>query len=487
MDLNINDENERSCIIPFWPYSVGELMEREKEKDDARLLVLLFVALAFLGAIFAAHLDMRYAGITRLLWIVPFALVPLFVKRSAPSQLVCDSRGLRLETIAAGTVSVKQRLNWDDISEIYLTERKAKQRVLDQYICFKSKKGHTRDSYQSATRHVPCPHALLKIKLETIGTAAHWRTLVHSIYKWSSIEVKGVDADLFNNLNIDQKAPTYTKIWLDAMLAPPQRHLITALNNGVSIKNGEYLLEDKLGMGGQGSAYLARTKGGQEVVLKETILPLYVESRIRRQALENFEHEARILGSLNHPNVVKLIDCFVEDHRGYLVLERIKGPNLAEYIAKNGPLGETHAVPLGLAMCDILSYLHGVSPPIVHRDFTPDNLILRPDGSLTLIDFTIAQQSADTATANVMGKHAYLPPEQFRGKATPQSDIYALGCTLYYLLTSENPEPLTCSHPKLVRDSVSSAMDQVVATATELEASKRFSSAMDVRHALSNI
>jgi serine/threonine protein kinase len=111
-------------------------------------------------------------------------------------------------------------------------------------------------------------------------------------------------------------------------------------------------------------------------------------------------------------------------------------------------------------------------------------LILGPDGSLKLIDFMVAQQSADTATATVVGKHAYLPPEQFRGRAIPRSDIYAFGCTLFYLLTGKDPEPLTSSHPIFERDTVSGAMDTLVATATDLDLNKRFACADDVRQAL---
>ncbi len=121
---------------------------------------------------------------------------------------------------------------------------------------------------------------------------------------------------------------------------------------------------------------------------------------------------------LDHPQVVKLEDFFVEDHRAYLVLEHIDGENLREIVLRDGPMSEERIKKLGEQMCSILTYLHKLSPPLVHRDFTPDNLILHKDGTLKLIDFNDAQQVEYATTGTVVGKQAYLPPEQFRGQAS---------------------------------------------------------------------
>ncbi len=95
--------------------------------------------------------------------------------------------------------------------------------------------------------------------------------------------------------------------------------------------------------------------------------------------------------------------------------------------------------------CGLLDLLHANS--IVHRDFTPDNLILNSKGQLKLIDFNVAQQIQEGSTGTIVGKHAYVPPEQFRGKATSQSDLYAFGATMFYLLTGKDPEPISQSIP----------------------------------------
>jgi serine/threonine-protein kinase len=187
---------------------------------------------------------------------------------------------------------------------------------------------------------------------------------------------------------------------------------------------------------------------------------------------------------LQHPQVVKLFDFFVEDHRGYLVLERITGRSLSQLVAREGPRPEVDVVELARQMCNILEYLHGLTPPLVHRDFTPDNLIFDDDEILKLIDFNVACAQNYTTTATVVGKRAYLPPEQFRGKPCTQSDIYAFGGTLYYLLTGEEPEPITTSHPILSRRDVSEELDHLVARATNPDLKLRYFDVTAIRHDL---
>jgi serine/threonine protein kinase len=99
-----------------------------------------------------------------------------------------------------------------------------------------------------------------------------------------------------------------------------------------------------------------------------------------------------------------------------------------------------------LEAAKILQYLHSQSPPLIHRDVTPDNLVLARDGCLSLIDFGAANALLGTATGTLVGKQSYIAPEQFRGKAGLSSDIYSLGATVYFALTGREPEPLTELH-----------------------------------------
>ncbi|MBZ0189039.1 MAG: protein kinase, partial [Candidatus Obscuribacterales bacterium] len=129
----------------------------------------------------------------------------------------------------------------------------------------------------------------------------------------------------------------------------------------------------------------------------------------------------------------------------------------------------------------VLDYLHGQSPPIIHRDFTPDNLILEPDGNVKLIDFSVAQKIENDITGSVVGKANYIAPEQFRGKPTIQSDIYSLGATCYYLLTGTIPDPISRLRPQAVKPEISSDVDAIIASCTHLDPEKRYKSVSDLR------
>ena len=226
----------------------------------------------------------------------------------------------------------------------------------------------------------------------------------------------------------------------------------------------------------------------EDVVLKEYMLPVYVDIKARKQSIENFESEAKMLSKLDCDSIVKLKDFFVEDHRAYLVLEYIKGENLEEYIRKNGPMAEADAIKIGIEMCNILSYLQTQEPKIVHRDFTPDNLMRTEENKIKLIDFMVAQEVENVGlTSAVVGKQAYMPPEQFKGKVGIRSDIYALGAGLYYILTGEEPEPLMQSIPILKREDITPRLSDIVAKATEQDESKRYASAEELRSALEKL
>lgn len=312
----------------------------------------------------------------------------------------------------------------------------------------------------------------IKLKLGAIATLEERNKLLKAIEDWSGEAAR--DPQLLEML-----APahdhSYTELWLQALSAPPKRERLTPLHEGALLQDQKYEVLRQLGVGGQGTAYMAVIRGtDHRVVLKEFILPVYVDVNVRRQALDKMQHEAAILRRLDNDRVVKLIEFFVEDHRGYLVLECIDGPSLRMHVAQNGYLPEPQVRELASQMSEILTYLHSLEPPVVHRDFTPDNLILGRDGILKLVDFNVAQQTESTATGTVVGKHAYISPEQFRGRPTIQSDIYAMGATLYFLLTGNDPEPITSSHPITHCPDLSKELDQLIATATALDAKKRY-------------
>ncbi len=283
---------------------------------------------------------------------------------------------------------------------------------------------------------------------------------------------------------------SYTELWISALSAPPERLQVTALQAGAKIR--EYTVSSQLPSGGQANLYKAKTApdtaggGDKDVVIKEFILPIHVSRAESKEMLQNFEEEARLLQGLIHAQIVKLLDFFSEDHKTYMVFEYVDGKNLRSLVQAKQLFDENTVIRLAQQMCTILDHLHSCSPPVIHRDFTPDNLMLEADGKLKLIDFNVAQKQDEQRQNTVAGKRAFTPPEQLRGKATTQSDIYALGATLFYLLTAEEPEPLSVLHVKDFYPPVSKNLDAVIAKCTELELSKRYENVNQVKADLLN-
>jgi serine/threonine-protein kinase len=221
-------------------------------------------------------------------------------------------------------------------------------------------------------------------------------------------------------------------------------------------------------------------------ILKESVLPADIQSELKSKAEEQFEREARILAGLSHPRIAKVLDHFVE--RGhYLLIQFINGQDLRQLVNQAGCLSESKALEYGLQIADILEYLHKKEPAIIHRDLTPENLIVDDKGRIVLIDFGAANEFLHTATGTLVGKHAYMAPEQLRGKACTQSDLYALGSTLFFLLTGKDPLPLSQSHPANSNSAVSNPTDDLVSRLTHAKKDERYQTAADVKRAITRI
>lgn len=286
------------------------------------------------------------------------------------------------------------------------------------------------------------------------------------------------------------EAPTYTNMWLDDMHSA-RRRSVEPLKVGQKLQDGRYVIREKLATGGQAIVYRARdvsfcteTCDDKSIVLKEFILPVSAGSQVRNRSFENVKNEADVLSALDHPGIIKILDHFVEDHRAYLVLESVEGNTLRDIVTTNGALPDKTVAPLITSLCDILKYLHARQPPIVHRDISPDNLMLTADGTVKLLDFNVAQRMESNETKTVVGKHNYIAPEQFRGKPVPQSDLYSLGGTIFFLLTGTDPVPLSCSRPSTKE--VESSFENLVAKMTQTDLEKRFKNVDEVLEFLTN-
>ncbi|MBY0551828.1 MAG: serine/threonine protein kinase [Candidatus Obscuribacterales bacterium] len=272
---------------------------------------------------------------------------------------------------------------------------------------------------------------------------------------------------------------SFTKIWEDDLANRFGSTVFVPLEPGDKLQNGTLQVVGQIAFGGLSAIYLVKRKSGDLCVIKEAVIPSSADEASREKAMEMFAREAQLLMTLKHPRIARVLDNFVENTRHYLLLEHIEGRDLRRFVKEHGAQKEEMVLRWAREALEVVLHLHELQPPIVHRDLTPDNLVLEKDGSVTLIDFGAANEFLGTATGTLVGKQSYIPPEQFRGKAVPQSDLYSLGATLHFLLTGHDPEPLSQSHPRELQPSVSQECDSFVAKLTEMDLSERFATAAD--------
>ncbi|TGN65242.1 serine/threonine protein kinase [Nocardioides eburneiflavus] len=200
---------------------------------------------------------------------------------------------------------------------------------------------------------------------------------------------------------------------------------------------GRYTLEREIGRGGSGTVHLALDEVlGRQVAIKRIgLIPGSDNAE-----LERAEREARLAAALNHPNVVSVFDLVDADDVRWLVMEFVDGETLSERVRSSGPLETTEAARLLGQTADALVEAHGLG--IVHRDVKPSNILIA-GGDAKLNDFGIARATDDpslTQTGLVTGSPAYLAPEVASGSsATPASDVWSLGATLYHAVTGRPP------------------------------------------------
>jgi serine/threonine protein kinase len=258
-----------------------------------------------------------------------------------------------------------------------------------------------------------------------------------------------------------------------------------------SLLKDRYRILKKLAQSGMGTIYLAHDEVlNVHIAIKEN---LYTTEGHSRQ----FRQEATILAKLRHPNLPRVIDHFVMPGVGeYLVMDYIEGQDLDERLESlDAPMPEDEIVQMGAVVCEALSYLHSRTPPVIHRDIKPANIKLTPDGHVVLVDFGLAKfyaQGEMTATGAQGITPGYSPVEQYGQGTDARSDIYALGATLYTLLTAERPpealeralgtdgiRPIVSLNPD-----VSPGVAAVVRKAMAVQAEDRYESADALQEAL---
>jgi hypothetical protein len=260
---------------------------------------------------------------------------------------------------------------------------------------------------------------------------------------------------------------------------------------GTELAGGAYEVESLLGYGGQGVTYLAQAKVSRgrdaapagQVVIKEVVLPTHAEVRIQQDAVTAFERGAELLQKMTHPQIVKLWDHFIENGRAYLILEYIQGRTLRSLVEQVGVLPLHTVLKMADELCDILQYLHSQNPQVIHCDLAPDNLILTPGETIKLVDFDVARVLDARRYSFIAGRPSYTPPEQFRGKPCVQSDIYALGAIMHFLLYGNDPAAF--GHEDVAPNvETRTPIDQLISRCMSFEVDDRPPSAEDLRKEL---
>src|SRR5258708_737625 len=266
-----------------------------------------------------------------------------------------------------------------------------------------------------------------------------------------------------------------------------------------TILQSRYRVVQTLGKGGMGAVYEAiDLRLGHTVALKQTLTN-------DEEQWKQFEREARMMARFNHPVLPRVSDYFTEGHRAFFVMQFVEGHDLAEIIAQQpGPMPRNAVVAWADQLLDALIYLHTHERQVIHRDIKPHNLKVTPTGQIVLLDFGLAKtqiaNSADAASSTSVFGYTprYAPLEQIQDLGTtPQSDIYALGATLYHLLTGVKPPDALARAAALVsaRPSPLKPADEInIAVGSELAAildramaqnpDERYGSASEFREAL---
>lgn len=208
-----------------------------------------------------------------------------------------------------------------------------------------------------------------------------------------------------------------------------------------SLLDGKYKILNEIGHGGMSVVYLALNERANKTwAVKEVRKDGGNDTTVVSQGLVA---ETEMLKKLNHPNLPSIIDVIDKDDSFIIVMDYIEGNSLQDLLDASGPQPPDKVIEWSKQLCDVLGYLHSRRPPIIYRDMKPANVMLRPNGDVTLIDFGTAREYKDSRNEDTtwLGTRGYAAPEQFggRGQTDARTDVYNLGATMYHLVTGYSP------------------------------------------------
>lgn len=261
-----------------------------------------------------------------------------------------------------------------------------------------------------------------------------------------------------------------------------------------SIVGGRYKIITRIGAGGMSDVYLSiDTSLNKQWAVKE--IRHTADQVTRDLVVHSLTTEAALLKGLDHPAIPRIVDLIDENGSLFVVMDYVDGQDLGQLLKQAGPQDEQDVVDWGIQLCDALDYLHQREPAVVYRDMKPSNVMIRPDGSVKLIDFGIAREIGEALDGvallgddREMGTAGFGSPEQFTDGTTVdiRSDIYSLGATLFFLVTGVHPQKHGVQPIRDLNPELSSGLETVLLTATAEDPDERFQDCAEMAYALAN-
>ena len=260
-----------------------------------------------------------------------------------------------------------------------------------------------------------------------------------------------------------------------------------------SLLDNKYKILNEIGHGGMSVVYLA---------INERANKTWAVKEIRKDGVCDFEAvkqglvvETDMLKKLNHPHLPSIIDVIDMDDSFIIVMDYIEGRSLQSVLKRGGAQPKDQVIEWGIQLCDVLGYLHSREPAIIYRDMKPANVMLKPSGEVTLIDFGTAREFKNRSMVEdttCLGTRGYAAPEQFggRGQTDARTDIYCLGATLYHLLTGHSPaeppyeiKPLSYWDPSYA----GSGLEQIINKCCQTDPAHRYQSCAELMYDLEHV
>ncbi len=255
-----------------------------------------------------------------------------------------------------------------------------------------------------------------------------------------------------------------------------------------SLVDGKYKILNKVGQGGMSVVYLAMNeRANKQWAVKE----------VRKDGVLDFESvkqglvaETDILKKLSHPHLPSIIDVIDTEDSFIIIMDYVQGNSLDKALKEFGAQSQEDVIEWAKQLCDVLGYLHTREPSVIYRDMKPANVMLKPDGSISLIDFGTAREHkyAKVEDTTCLGTRGYAAPEQYggMGQTDARTDIYCLGATIYHLVTGMNPSepPYEIRPIREIDPSLSGGLEKIILKCTQNNPNDRYQSCAELMYAL---